>query len=84
MPSALRIVLASLVLVASLAAAVWLYAGYDGKTADPADPAAGTGLRFGATQNGKADWQDPLALVLIVVGVGASAALFVPWRRRKD
>ncbi len=84
MPSAVRIILASLILGASLATAVWLYSGYEGKVVEStANSTANTGLRFGPSQHEKTDWQDPLALLLVVIGVGASAALFVPWRRRK-
>jgi hypothetical protein len=90
--SAVRIFLGFLIAGLDLGAAVWLH----GARLDHQGAGCGTGARRDGDQcvrgrytfdvrpafNTKGSWQDPLAVVLAVAGVGAGVALVVPALRR--
>lgn len=92
----LTLLLSALILVSSLGAAYWLYSVYEGETtAQPAqpvqetNPAGGTGPvgspygRGGSPDeltHEKAGWQNPLALLVATLGLGAALTLGVVTR----
>jgi hypothetical protein len=90
------LLLSAVIVVSSLGAAYWLYSVYEGETtAQPAqpteetNPAGGTGpvgspygrgdSPDGATHE-KAGWQNPLALLVATLGLGAALTLGVVTR----
>ena len=78
----LRVVLAAVVLAASLAGAVWLHSGYEAESFTTECDAGPLGT-VPCTRERKAEWQDPAAIALAVMGIGVAGAILVPLSRSR-
>jgi hypothetical protein len=78
----MRLVLALLVVVLALASGAWLVAGYEGESYQEDSPA---GVGLAGEQTRKAEWQNPVAVLVGVTGAGIAIAILlgehVPLRR---